>query len=292
MRATVGIQMWGRRFAVAAGAVRRVLPGEPAKGGRPAKTITNYVALGDSYAAGTAILPMSGKGECGTSAINYPSLVAKKLRIKNFTDVTCGGAKVADFTGRQGFPSPAPPQFAALRKNTELVTVGIGGNDIHLVELTASCINPAATATSRQCAPRPGGRDKVGATINAFGPKYDKVIAGVRERSPKARILLVGYPYGIRPGGCPGRQPMGGPDATYIQDKISQLNRVMKVRAEANGAEYVDIETPTKKHEACSGSQSQMVGVLPTDTQSLTPLHPNAAGQRTMAATVLKTLEN
>ena len=218
MRATVGIQMWGRRFAVAAGAAALAVAGVGVADAT-AKTITNYVALGDSYAAGTAILPMSGKGRVRDvgdqpSGASSPEAAHQELHGRDVR--RCEGRRLHRQTG---FPSPAPPQFAALRKNTELVTVGIGGNDIHLVELTASCINPAATATSRQCAPRPGGRDKVGATINAFGPKYDKVIAGVRERSPKARILLVGYPYGIRPGGCPGRQPMGGPDATYIQDK-------------------------------------------------------------------------
>ncbi|WP_260836578.1 SGNH/GDSL hydrolase family protein [Gordonia amarae] len=290
MRRTAGTGIIGR-FALAAGAAALVATGAGVADAAPSKTITSYVALGDSYSAGTAILPLSGKGQCGTSAINYPSLVAKKLRIKNFTDVTCGAAKVGDFTKPQPVPS-APPQFNALRKDTQLVTVGICGNDIKLVELAASCINPAATATSRNCAPRPGQKDKVGATIDAFAPQYDKAIAGIRARSPKARILLVGYPFAIRQGGCPGRQPLGGPDATYIQDKVSQLSRVIKERAEANGVEYVDIESATKGHDACAGAESQLVGVVPTDGQSLTPLHPNAAGQRTMADTVIKQLEH
>jgi len=54
--------MWGRRFAVAAGAAALAVAGVGVADATPAKTITNYVALGDSYAAGTAILPMSGKG--------------------------------------------------------------------------------------------------------------------------------------------------------------------------------------------------------------------------------------
>ena len=67
--------------------------------------------------------------ECGQSLANYPHLVAAALKL-SLTDVSCSGAKTENFTVAQ-FPDQ-PPQFDALWPSTEVVTVGMGGNDNNL----------------------------------------------------------------------------------------------------------------------------------------------------------------
>jgi hypothetical protein len=65
---------------------------------------------------------------CQRSTHNYPALLAQALRIRDYTDVSCGGARTDDMTTPQPVrPGPNPAQFDALRPNTGLVTVTIGG---------------------------------------------------------------------------------------------------------------------------------------------------------------------
>ena len=66
------------------------------RGDRSASTSSpptgRYVALGDSYSAGPLIPTTDLAGGCARSDHNYPSLVARPLKVKTFVDVTCSGA--------------------------------------------------------------------------------------------------------------------------------------------------------------------------------------------------------
>src|SRR3954447_26308895 len=160
-----------------------------------------YVALGDSYTSGPLIPNQHGDPiDCGRSDHNYPSLVAAALKPKVFTDVSCGSAQTKDMTAPQtGLPAGGtnPPQFNALRRDATLVTVGIGGNDAGLVGVAEKCAqlgatNPAGHACRDYWAP--GGNDQVAARIEETKPKLAAVLQGIHQRSPGARVAIVGYP--------------------------------------------------------------------------------------------------
>ena len=53
-----------------------------------------YVALGDSYSAGSGVLPPdpTAAPECARTLLNYPHLVAQRLPGRTFRDATCGAA--------------------------------------------------------------------------------------------------------------------------------------------------------------------------------------------------------
>jgi len=93
-----------------------------------------YVALGDSYssAAGVApFVPGSPVG-CSRSLLNYAHDIARVTRPSQFTDVTCSGAKTANFYAPQAVTLPdssVRPQLDAVTRDTRLVTMTIGGND-------------------------------------------------------------------------------------------------------------------------------------------------------------------
>lgn len=285
-----------RALGVVAGACVLTLAGAGSAPAAPAGP--NYVALGDSFSAGSGIAPTAAPtgipGDCTRSAVNYPKLVAAALDATTFRDATCGAAVTADLAGRQlGLSGLALPQYDALTPDTTLVTVGIGGNDIGLVQLGVSCVNPLPEPQGVSCAAvqTAGGRDAVGARIESFAPTYGVVIEEIRARSPYAKIVLVGYPQGIRAGGCPGRQPAWAADATYLQAKIDQLNDAMEREAAEHGAAFVDLDASTTGHDVCAAAgESWMVGVVPTSTDALVPLHPNAAGHRNTAEQVLAAL--
>src|SRR5689334_24494241 len=89
----------------------------------------NYVALGDSYAAGPLIpnplLPLG----CLKSSNNYAHLAAPGIGL-TLRDATCSGAETEDMTNPQNVEpdGPNPPQFNSLDANTTVVSVTIGGN--------------------------------------------------------------------------------------------------------------------------------------------------------------------
>ena len=285
-----------RAGVIACAAITFVVAGAACAGTEetaPAADYESYVALGDSFTAGPGIPPQTEGDPCGRSGSNYPTLVAAGLGIDNFVDASCGAATSLDFampqtTVRGG---TVPPQYDSLRPDTELVTVGIGGNDIGLVQLALGCVNLSAPPEGASCAitNTTGGADRVDATIDAFAPTYTTVIDEIRRRSPEARIVLVGYPTGIRDGGCFPDQRIWPEDATYLQEKIDRLNTVMREQAEAADADYVDLRSSSRDHDVCAAPETRWMAGLQPAAGSI-PLHPNAAGHRNAADQVLAAL--
>ncbi len=88
-----------------------------------------YVSLGDSYTAGPFILPPAPGAplDCLQSARDYPHLTAAALGL-SLTDVSCSGATTENLTTTAQYPDQ-PRQFNSLSSSTQVVSVGIGGND-------------------------------------------------------------------------------------------------------------------------------------------------------------------
>lgn len=250
-----------------------------------------YVAMGDSFSAGSVVLPLSDPFVCARSSANYAGLLAQQIKPAAFRDVTCGSATTAHFSTVQpgNVYGSAAPQYDALSKDTTIVTVGIGGNDIGLVGLATSCVNLLPETglltlplLGQSCKDTytAGGVDQIAAKIDAFAPTYGTVIREIRKRSPKAKILMVGYPTAIKPGGCYPFVPVLPQDADYLQASLDRLNLRMKQQSAANGATYVDLRTPSIGHDMCQGiGVKWMEGLIPLGiTNGFAPLHPNAAG--------------
>lgn len=253
-----------------------------------------YVALGDSYSAGPKITPVADGVTCLRSRVDYPALLAVTLKPRLFRDVSCSSATSRDFL----VPQPGaergvnPPQYQAITPTTALVTVGIGGNDIGLVQLAESCLSIVPSLLGgKPCAARftAGGVDQVSRRIQAFAPTYGEIIEHIRSIAPSARIVLVGYPTAIRPGGCYPLEPVLPKDATYLQAKIDELNAVMAAQAKAHGATYVDLRSSTNGHDSCAAPSKRWVeGFVPVHDAA--PLHPNAAGMRHTAQVIAAAL--
>jgi lysophospholipase L1-like esterase len=250
----------------------------------------SYVALGDSYTAGP-IIPVQQNDPfgCLRSDRNYPHLVAAALGVDDFKDASCSGAETEDMTAPQGVsPGPNPPQFDRLSATTELVTLGIGGNDIGFSEIIDNCFSP--TPTGHPCRDHyvVNGRDELRERIAATAPKIAAVLHGIRERSPIARIYVVPY-LSILPEtgtGCWPQMPIAPDDVTYVRGIQKELNRMLARQARANGARYVDAYTPSIGHDACQLPVSRWVEpVVPTTPAA--PVHPNLFGMQGYATAVL-----
>ena len=257
-----------------------------------------YVALGDSYTSAPLVPNQHGEPiDCGRSDHNYPSLVAEALKVETFIDVSCGSAQTKHMTEPQTeLPAGGtnPPQFNALRADATLVTVGIGGNDAGLVGVAEKCAelgatNPTGTACRDHWAP--GGNDQVAAKIEATKPKIAAVLQGIHQRSPNARVAIVGYPDVLSKNGgsCYPMVPLSPDDIRYIDELIVRINAMIREQAGANDAEFVDTYADSGGHDVCKlPPERWFEGLVPTEPAY--PLHPNGKGEASMARSVLALL--
>lgn len=238
-----------------------------------------YVALGDSAAAGPLILPpdLSSPG-CARSLANYPHVAARQLGVP-LTDVTCSGAKTVDMTAPQQTSSgPVPPQLDALSTQTRTVTVTIGGNDVGLVGAATSCIN-LLPGIVPDCVDRytAGGHDQLAERIAAFEPVWGALLEEIHTRAPAADVFVAGYGTYLPHNGCWPLAPLTPRDANYIQGSIDKTNAALARQAAAHHARYVDVRTASIGHDVCKlPGVKWFEGLVPTSIAA--PLHPNADG--------------
>ncbi|EHR52971.1 hypothetical protein SacmaDRAFT_4797 [Saccharomonospora marina XMU15] len=252
----------------------------------------DYVSLGDSFTSGTGI-PNQVDLPCTRSDRNYPSLVASRLEPSEFTDVSCGGADTTHMTSPQWGVANAA-QFDALATDTDLVTIGIGGNDIPFVEVIVTCATlGAGVPHGSPCRDyyNFGGTDRLAEKIRAVGPLVADVLRGIAERSPRADIYLVGYPVLLPDSGanCWPVVPISDGDAPYLRDMTKLLNQVLAQQAQQHGVTFVDTYTSSIGHDMCKPTGEKWVEAVLL-TSPAAPVHPNALGARNQARQVLAAL--
>ncbi len=256
----------------------------------------HYVALGDSFTSGPFI-PVQRLDPlgCFRSTANYPALVAASFGVDEYTDVSCGSAQTEHMTVPQPILLGAnPPQFDALRADTDLVTVGIGGNDVGFGDIVITCarasiIDPAGDPCRRLATA--GGSDTFAERIDAAAPEVAGVLAGIRERSPDATVVLVGYLRILPPEvGCYPIVPIARGDVPYLDGLQQQFTAMMAEVARANDARFVDAYAGSLGRDTCQGPLTRWVeGIFPN--RPAFPVHPNASGMRAVSDLTVEALE-
>jgi lysophospholipase L1-like esterase len=275
-----------RKRASALGAVAVVLALLASLVGMPSAGAAgeSYVALGDSFTAGPLIpnqvlIPLG----CLRSDRDYPRVTAAQLGV-SLRDVSCSGAKTDHMTAPQDVDlGPNPPQLDALEAGTRIVSIGIGGNDIGFSEIIQGCATANPFGSPCRSKYVVNGVDTISQRISATAPKVAAVLAGIRARSPQARIYVVGYP-AILPDsgvGCWPSMPIAWNDVSYLRAKEKELNSMLASRAAAAGAFYVDTYTPSIGKDTCASSSTRWVEpIVPVNAAA--PVHPNARGMAGM----------
>lgn len=172
--------------------------------------------------------------------------------------MSCSGATLADLSAPQHTDNGVnPAQLSALSGSTRLVTIGIGGNDIGFSSLVKNCVKQGAlyvatgsgkyTGNDAPCKGKyvSGGTDEVRQRIQAAGERLADTLNEVKQRAPKARVYVVGYPSILPDKGkdCDDDMTLAPDDATFLNDKEQQLNSALRQRAADAGAGYVDTYT-------------------------------------------------
>ncbi|MFC4784573.1 SGNH/GDSL hydrolase family protein [Nocardioides sp. MAHUQ-72] len=256
-------------------------------------TYARYVALGDSYTAAPLVPDTDVTNGCLRSTNNYPALVAADLSGTQLVDVSCSGADSSSMVGVQQTGNQAqPPQFDALTPETDLVTVGIGGNDFDLfATLVGTCAKlRSSDPEGAPCEKRftSGGSDRLARELRQIRGHVAAIVAGIRDRAPKARVVVVGYPQILPPSGtCPDLLPLATGDYDYARRINEGLAQAVEQGARKADA-FVDVFGPSAGHDICS--DDPWINGRETDTSRALAFHPFAEEQEALARLVLAEL--
>ena len=249
-----------------------------------------YVAMGSSFAAGPTISEPADTptNRCSRSADNYARQLARKRDLK-LIDVSCGGATTA--LALNGW-NELPPQTSALSRDTALVTITIGGNDVGYFGslFEASC---RALQTSGMTAPPRCDEANAAQASGSTGPsenEWKKVEAGLQElarqvrlRSPRARLIFVDY-ITVMPNDelCP-LTPLTAEAASTARKVAARLAKLTAQVARESGSELLRISELSRPHHACAPDPWITGFQPPLGSEQFIPYHPNLAGMTAVA---------
>ena len=221
-----------------------------------------YVALGDSYAAGTGAGDGgSARSGCARSADAYPAQWARHHATASFTAVTCDGATTSGVISGQ---------LAALSARTSLVSITIGGNDAGFSHVMKTCVlefwdsacqDAVASADAFIAGTLPG--------------RLDATLRAIRARAPSARVVVVGYPdlYDLsRSADCIG---LSTAKRTALDQGADALDRALSAAAARNGDVFADVRPGFAGHEICDSASWLNSVTFPFGDS----YHPTTAGQ-------------
>lgn len=275
-------------------------------------TALEWTALGDSYTAG--IIEATGEltapqDGCARTTGSYPELLRRDLgSLVDLHNVSCSGAATPDVYANKQSPlgrplpplgtdpdapyPPVPPQIDAVTPDTELITVGIGGNDLGFGQILKDCVELGATnfgqgtpCKDKYDAQLPGRFDQLRADHN-------RMLDALHAKAPFARLVSVGYPHLIpedatlcKYGDLLQFATFTTGDLAWARSGILEpLNALIAHDTTAHGDTFVNLYSSTEGHSACD-TDHWLDGVL----TSIVPLkyalvHPNAKGQAHAAA--------
>jgi lysophospholipase L1-like esterase len=212
-----------------------------------------YVALGSSFAAGIGLGPRAPRSPfvCMRSINGYPQQLARMLRL-SLVDMSCSGATTEHvLRGGQFFQRP---QLDALDRNTELVTITTGGNDVRYVgDLSFLAARSSGSIFGRALrwfwkGPlRPEERNFAKLHLD-----FVAMLAEIHRRSPTARVVVVSYPMILPPAGICGKLGVSVEEAEMMRQVGDRLAEVTRTAAQQGAAIVVDMHDMGSDHHACS----------------------------------------
>lgn len=240
--AALGALMFGAALGVA-----------PAQAAPP--DAAQYIALGDSYAAGQGAVPYTDPA-CLVSKKGYPVIADRMRHLELTANAACSGNSTADVIASLPWTVDA---------DTDLVTVTAGGIDLGTNAILAAC---SMAPDSFACA----------SAINAAYMKLSDgtvftnvatMIGTIRAYAPTAKIVVTGYPLLFDPA---------HPFAPIANPAVEALNGVIAAAAAYSGAQYVDVAAAFAGHGI--GSADPWINFNPANLADPANFHPNGEGYR------------
>ncbi|MBG0567202.1 SGNH/GDSL hydrolase family protein [Actinoplanes aureus] len=252
---------------VVAGIATASCSGSGNDGGAEAAEARDYVALGDSYAAGLGAGNYADT-ECYRSTdSSYPRLWAKSRpagTIGEVTDSTCSGAVIHEVR---------TTQLRALDEKTGWVTVTVGGNDVGWSQTLQQCMlgNDLTCGSATRTA---------ASTAETVLPEQlDGLYTAIKERAPNAKVYVLGYPHLLASGTGVKCESLSAARREALNTGADTLNELIKARAANAGFTFVDVREIFDGHEVCTATP----WIHAVRDQIAESFHPTADGQKAYA---------
>lgn len=289
-----------------------------------------WAALGDSYTAGgfvgepTPALGSPDRDGCDRTTNAYPDLVDRELeefppgRPVRLTNVSCGAAEISHIASDRQQPiSPVDPPIrdgwsevdtqvtrANLSDETDVVTVGVGGNSLPFGGMLTNCIRLGAEGKScREFYENPPeGEENIDTKLARIQDEYIEMLAGVHNAAPSAKVITVGYP-AVLPeraedcafGDVTELFTIRSADIDWLRGVLGRLNQTIQTVSGFFGDRYVDVHSSSIDHDACQPAEEKWVEGTCGNAEAYWPalycpegtratlVHPNAAGHANTA---------
>ncbi|OKK07564.1 hydrolytic protein [Streptomyces sp. CB03234] len=307
----------------------------------PAGAVDPYewAALGDSYTAGGFVGdPQPALGDpsrdgCDRTSDAYPGVVERELaefppgKYVNLTNVSCGAATIANIADVEQTPvSPVQPPAewpavdpqimrAGLNDQTDIVTIGVGGNSLPFGGMLAKCLELGAKGKSCRdyYTNPPEGEQSLEDKLRRVEFEYINMLGGVHNAAPDAKVITVGYPAVLpeEASDCnrPALTELGSithADVDWLRDDVLKpLNEIIERVTSFFDDRYVDVYSSSVGHDACQPAGTKWVEGICGDAEDYWParlpstllncglikkratlVHPNAEGHENTAAHV------
>ena len=252
------------------------------------RTIARYVAMGDSYTAGSGIgTPVGDAGAgCGQTTKSYPRLVAAELGAE-LTDASCAGAATASafISQTKDGTQVWPAQLSRLSTDIDLVTVSFGYNELDFfVRALVACVAPIGGSTVSPACASGGQGTTTDASLLAeeIGDRLQRVVEQAQKRAPHALVLVVGYPQPVPAEGTCADLPLIEGGYAESRANLGLLDDAMREAAERTGATFVDVFGASDGHDICAGDQAWVNGQGQTEGVAVA-FHPYQREQDAVA---------
>jgi lysophospholipase L1-like esterase len=201
-----------------------------------ASAADKYVALGDSYSAGNGANSTNLDSGCNRNTYAYPYLVSQQRPNTALTFVACSGAVTGDVINGQ---------VNSVTADTKIVTITIGGNDIGFTSLILAC-------TTLGCQSQ---IDSSNAKIaNELPAKLNSTYAAIKARAPSAKVVVVGYAKPFNNRTCLAATGVSSSEETNLNALVTNMDNVIKARAQAYGFSYADVNPAWSGHDICASN--------------------------------------
>jgi hypothetical protein len=235
-----------------------------------------YVALGDSYAAGIGApyqpVPLGRKICIQSVDKSYPALLDDKGRIDLQANATCPGATTTDVGAI--LDSPQNP----LNPEIRLVTLTVGGADLNFSDVLTTCTLDTTACT--------GAVNDALSLLPDLKSDLTNLYTEIAAAAPEARIVVTGYPL-----------LFGRPPIDFSLDVINAVNNggvalnktIEDSVAEANedgNIDYLDVTEEFREHGVLLRVNNLMPLTPMTPTLSFITPSSSATPRSTRIATI------